>query len=154
MQRPVRAQALHYLVEDQDRSSILYYVMARDESAVVDLRFCMQSILRSCRRSKAATRVGRHVLMIPRPVAHAALGISKKRMSFQKAHSLVRKHKHKHKNKTAADQEAVYQHCEESETRVGDQGCLCLTVLSRGSPGRIDLEAARCRPHSDERCLS
>ncbi|KAH8066134.1 hypothetical protein JL722_543 [Aureococcus anophagefferens] len=87
MQRPVRAQALHYLVEDQDRSSVLYYILAAEEPRVVDLRFCMQSILRSCRYSKRRVVAGKHAMLVPRPVAHAALGISVARSSFRKQSS-------------------------------------------------------------------
>ncbi|KAH8075941.1 hypothetical protein JL720_10400 [Aureococcus anophagefferens] len=107
MQRPVRAQALHYLVEDQDRSSVLYYILAAEEHRVVDLRFCMQSILRSCRYSKRRVVAGKHAMLVPRPVAHAALGISVARSSFRKQSSSAAL------RQRAAEEgeENVYAHC-------------------------------------------
>ena len=112
MQRPVRAQALHYLVEDQDRSSVLYYILAAEEHRVVDLRFCMQSILRSCRHGKRRVVAGRHAMLVPRPVAHAALGISVARSSFRKQSSSAAL------RQRAAEEgeENVYAHCVDSES--------------------------------------
>ncbi|KAH8073422.1 hypothetical protein JL721_2714 [Aureococcus anophagefferens] len=111
MQRPVRAQALHYLVEDQDRSSVLYYILAAEEHRVVDLRFCMQSILRSCRHSKRRVVAGKHAMLVPRPVAHAALGISVARSSFRKQSSSAAL-----RQRAAEDgEENVYAHCRASD---------------------------------------
>ncbi|KAH8083955.1 hypothetical protein JL720_8199 [Aureococcus anophagefferens] len=54
MQRPVRAQALHYLVEDQDRSSVLYYILAAEEHRVVDLRSFRKQSSSAALRQRAA----------------------------------------------------------------------------------------------------
>ena len=37
---------------------MLYYILAAEEHRVVDLRFCMQSILRSCRSSRRRVVAG------------------------------------------------------------------------------------------------